>query len=95
MSVLEQVTIQEAVLTEEEMGTQTIEGLVTGVETDPRKQYTPQTKEKKTKGSCREVNLNIKDISQVQMVDLVTKLVNEVLLVHLILKLMDRLFLVH
>ena len=49
MSVLEQVTIQEVVLTEEEVVTQTIEGLVTGADTRPRKQYMPQTKETKTK----------------------------------------------
>ena len=48
MSVLEQVTIPEVVLTEEEVVTQTIDGLVTGVDTRPRKQYMPQTKEKKT-----------------------------------------------
>ena len=41
MSVLEQVTIQEVVLTEEEVVTQTVEGLVKGVDTRPRKQYTP------------------------------------------------------
>ena len=41
MSVLEQVTIQEVVLTEEEVVTQTIKGLVTGVDTRPRNQYTP------------------------------------------------------
>ena len=40
-SVLEQVTIQEVVLTEEEAVTQTIGGLVKGVDTRPRKQYTP------------------------------------------------------
>ena len=48
MSVLEQVTTPEVVLTEEEVVTQTIEGLVTRVDTRPRKQYMPQTKEKKT-----------------------------------------------
>ena len=41
MSVLEQVTIQEVVLTEEEAVNQTIKGLVKGVDTRPRKQYTP------------------------------------------------------
>ena len=40
-SVLEQVTIQEVVLTEEEAVTQTVKGLVKGVDTRPRKQYTP------------------------------------------------------
>ena len=48
MSVLEQVTTQEVVLTEEEVETQTIEGLVAGAATRPRKQYMPQTEEKKT-----------------------------------------------
>ena len=48
MSVLEQVTTQEVVLTEEEVVTQTVEGLVAGVDTRPRKQYMPQNKEKKT-----------------------------------------------
>ena len=41
MSVLEQVTIQEVVLIEEEAATQTIKGLVAGADTRPRKQYTP------------------------------------------------------
>ena len=41
MSVLEQVTIQEVVLTEEEAVTETIEGLVAGVDTRPRSPYTP------------------------------------------------------
>ena len=41
MSVLEQVTIQEVVLTEEEAVNQTVEGLVKGVDTRPRKQYMP------------------------------------------------------
>ena len=41
MSVLEQVTIQEVVLIEEEVVTQTIEGLVKGTVTRPRKQYMP------------------------------------------------------
>ena len=41
MSVLEQVTIQEVVLTEEEAVNQTIKGLVKGADTRPRKQYTP------------------------------------------------------
>ena len=41
MSVLEQVTIQEVVLTEAEAVTQTVGGLVEGVDTRPRKQYTP------------------------------------------------------
>ena len=49
MCVLEQVTTREVVLTEEEAVTQTIEGLVTGVDTRPSKQCTPQTKENKTK----------------------------------------------
>ena len=49
MSVLEQVTTQEVVLTEEEAVTQTVEGLVAGVDTRPRKQCTPQTKENKAK----------------------------------------------
>ena len=40
-SVLEQVTIQEVVLTEEEAVNQTVKGLVKGVDTRPRKQYTP------------------------------------------------------
>ena len=40
-SVLEQVTIQEVVLTEEEVVNQTIEGLVKGADTRPRKQYMP------------------------------------------------------
>ena len=40
-SVSEQVTIQEVVLTEEEVVTQTIEGLVKGADTRPRKQYMP------------------------------------------------------
>ena len=35
-------------VTEEEAVTQTIKGLVAGADTRPRKQYTPQTKEKKT-----------------------------------------------
>ena len=48
MSVLEQVTTQEVVLTEEQAVTQTIKGLVTGADTGPRQQYMPQTKEKKT-----------------------------------------------
>ena len=37
MSVLEQVTIQEVVLTEEEAVTQTIKGLVAETDTRPRK----------------------------------------------------------
>ena len=41
MSVLEQVTIQEVVLTEEEAVNQTVKGLVKGADTRPRKQYTP------------------------------------------------------
>ena len=41
MSVLEQVTIQEVVLTEEEVVNQTVKGLVKGADTRPRKQYTP------------------------------------------------------
>ena len=41
MSVLEQVTIQEVVLTEEEVVNQTVKGLVKGAGTRPRKQYTP------------------------------------------------------
>ena len=41
MSVLEQVTIQEVVLTEEEAVNQTIKGLVKGADTRPRKQYMP------------------------------------------------------
>ena len=48
MSVSEQVTTQEIVLTEEEVVTQTTEGLVAEVDARPRKQYTPQTKEMKT-----------------------------------------------
>ena len=97
MSVLEQITIQEVVLTGEEAVTQTVKGLVTGVDTRPRKQYMHQTNQRKEnrRSSCKEVNLNIKGISQVQMLNLVTMLVNEVLLVHLTLKLMDRLFLIH
>ena len=49
MSVLEQVTTQEVLLTEEEAVTQTIKGLVAGVDTRPRIQYMAQTKEKKQK----------------------------------------------
>ena len=41
MSVLEQVTIQEVVLTEEEAVNQTVKGLVKGADTRPRKQYMP------------------------------------------------------
>ena len=41
MSVLEHVTIQEVMLTKEEALAQTIEGLVTGADTRPRKQYMP------------------------------------------------------
>ena len=40
-SVLEQVIIYEVVLIEEEAATQTIEGLVAGVDTRPRNQYMP------------------------------------------------------
>ena len=40
-SVLEQVTIQEVVLTEEEVVNQSVKGLVKGADTRPRIQYTP------------------------------------------------------
>ena len=46
---MEQVTTREVVLTEEEVVTRTIEGLVAGVDTRPSKQCTPQTKKPKQK----------------------------------------------